>query len=206
MKKIRAVVENLLEDIDKIEIAMYQILVEMYEKSFDYEENGGYLTEDVVPGMDTYTVCDDETTDIIVQINSAIGGYPQLGKKTTETVLTEIREIIADARYTPLNLFVEMPFLHEIQKELLEQALTLNELLDEPFERLQKIKEAREKPVITIKEFQLLYGLSPKAQEKLRCKNDDPMPYVQYAEKGNVYYNVADIEKWRENYQITRLY
>lgn len=61
--------------------------------------------------------------------------------------------------------------------------------------------ESKETQYITTKQFEILYGLSPRQQKGLRTKINDPLPCIKLSENSNVLYNRYEVEKWLENYQ-----
>lgn len=57
---------------------------------------------------------------------------------------------------------------------------------------------------ITVKQFTQKYKISDDSQRTHRGKRKDPLPYIQLTEGGNITYNVKIVDKWYENYLITR--
>lgn len=62
--------------------------------------------------------------------------------------------------------------------------------------RMEKIQT---KKYITVKEFSDIYNISKTAQQNYRGRLNNPLPYHQIVENGNITYIVDEVEKWLEN-------
>ena len=74
----------------------------------------------------------------------------------------------------------------DISKKLMEQSSSIS---------------IADKKMITVRDFEELYSISEEAQRKLRKRINDPLPFVQIVEGGNVLYDCNEIGKWLENYK-----
>lgn len=57
----------------------------------------------------------------------------------------------------------------------------------------------REKEIISVKEFEILYNMSIKTQQERRKRFNNPLPCVQAKAGGKVTYRVDIVDKWFEN-------
>lgn len=55
------------------------------------------------------------------------------------------------------------------------------------------------KKYITVKEFEEIYSVSKNSQQNYRGRIHDPLPYHQKVLRGNILYNVEEVEQWLEN-------
>ena len=62
-----------------------------------------------------------------------------------------------------------------------------------------------EKKLITIKDFENLYSVNEEAQRKLRKRKMDPIPFEQQKDGSTVFYDIKDVDRWRENYKRNRI-
>ncbi len=79
----------------------------------------------------------------------------------------------------------------ENSKERNEKKLEEKELL--------AIKKAKLKDLISVKEFELLYGYSKEAQKGFRNRVNDTLPYKQKAFGCKIQYKKIDVEDWISN-------
>lgn len=77
-------------------------------------------------------------------------------------------------------------------------------LLQQEFEEMRSSLNVTNKKQYTPEDVQSIYGVSKKRQGTYRGRLKDPMPYIQYVEKGNIYYDVKKLDHWCENNGITR--
>jgi hypothetical protein len=102
--------------------------------------------------------------------------------------------------------------LHKFQKDLvyqfkniLEIAINLNQLLDKPLKRIQSFDEVKQKKLLSVKEFEDLYGISKTQQQSFRGRLKNALPYYKQSTKSKssntkIYYKIEEIEAWIENY------
>ena len=89
--------------------------------------------------------------------------------------------------------------LRKTYENILDIAIELNNKIDKPFERLIKIQEAKEKDIINVKEFELLYQYNATSQAGLRGRLHDPLPKIQLGYGAKIQYKKVEIEHWIDN-------
>ena len=121
------------------------------------------------------------------------------------------------------NQFLEMPLIasEEFRDSLTEKIkkrnddntieefdiplIKLNNLLKKPdqFEEVLEIekhmKKIHSKKYITVREMIEIYNISKTSQQNYRGRKNDPLPYHQKVERGNITYIVDEVEEWLEN-------
>lgn len=96
----------------------------------------------------------------------------------------------------------------ETYDSLLNYAIEIYELYDNlNIEYFDKIKEkklleiqtAKEKDIINVKEFELLYGYGKESQKGYRSRLHNQLPYIQKTHGSMILYSKVDIENWLKN-------
>lgn len=102
--------------------------------------------------------------------------------------------------------------LHEFQKNLLYQfrtildvILCLNKLINKPIKKIQSIDEIKQKELLSIKEVELLFGISKTQQQGLRGRLKNPLPHHKTSTKSKssntkIYYKNKEITNWIDNF------
>lgn len=88
-----------------------------------------------------------------------------------------------------------------LKKEVERLGNTLD-ILSKHLKEQSKRIPISEKKLITVKEFEELYSIPSDTQSRYRNRFNDPLPYTQLTEKGTIYYNPKEVDKWMENYKI----
>ncbi len=63
-------------------------------------------------------------------------------------------------------------------------------------EKLLALKMAKEKEIIDVKEFELIYGYSKSAQKSFRSRLNDPLLYIQKGFRSKIMYKKSVVEEW----------
>jgi ABC-type transporter lipoprotein component MlaA len=146
----------------------------------------------------------------------------------TKNEKSEIKSIIEDLlelrkKEIEKNKFLEMPLIasEELRDSLTEKIkqrnddntieafdiplIKLNNLLKKPdqFEEVLEIekhmKKIHSKKYITVQEMIEIYNISKTSQQNYRGRRNDPLPYHQKVQRGNITYIVEEVEEWLEN-------
>ncbi len=54
---------------------------------------------------------------------------------------------------------------------------------------------------LSVKQFEILFGMKPDAQKAYRSRVHDPLPYIQLKYGATILYNRVQVTKWFENYK-----
>ena len=145
----------------------------------------------------------------------------------TKNEKSEIKLVIEDLlelrkKEIEKNKFLEKPLIrseefHSLIDKIQEQndkntieafdipLIKLNNLLIKPdqFEEVLEIekhmKKIHSKKYITVEEMIEIYNISKTSQQNYRGRKNDPLPYHQKVQRGNITYIVEEIEEWLEN-------
>ena len=145
----------------------------------------------------------------------------------TKNEKSEIKLVIEDLlelrkQEIEKNKFLEKPLIrseefHSLIDKIQEQndkntieafdtpLIKLNNLLIKPdqFEEVLEIekhmKKIHSKKYITVEEMIEIYNISKTSQQNYRGRKNDPLPYHQKVQRGNITYIVEEIEEWLEN-------
>jgi len=79
---------------------------------------------------------------------------------------------------------------------MLDTAIALNNELVEPFPELKKIQLAKEKEIINVEEFELLYSYGKEAQKGFRSRIKNPLPRIPGPHGSKILYHKNEVEKW----------
>lgn len=66
-------------------------------------------------------------------------------------------------------------------------------------EKLLALKMAKEKDIIDVKDFELLYGYSKEAQKGFRSRANNPLPSIPKPFGSKIQYRKIDVEDWLSN-------
>jgi len=87
---------------------------------------------------------------------------------------------------------------NSLDESVLDNVISLNRLLEKPNKKLLEIDQIRQKELITVKEFEILFGYSSQWQTQKRSNLRDPLPRVSENKK-KILYNAEEVRKWIEN-------
>ena len=63
-------------------------------------------------------------------------------------------------------------------------------------EKLLALKMAKEKDIIDVKEFELIYGYSESSQKSFRSRLNDPLLHIQKGFRSKIMYKKSVVEEW----------
>ena len=105
----------------------------------------------------------------------------------------------------PINLFPDkssLGLMSEFNKYIVEsmQKDIKKKYKEKAGEKeLLALKIAKEKEVIDVKEFTLLYSYSKEAQKGFRGRVNNPLPTIQKSYGSKILYRKIDVEDWLSN-------
>jgi len=236
MENIKAIIQLLIEDIDKLELQYQQNAMdrffegwlltedinrlekvderylikrseidpvdaefenELYEfriKYSDYLENKDILREQYI-NPDNFDV-EEYLVDENIYQNDCLEYFQAMLKlmKSRKTVLEQLNDI-KELEVPPLALHFFDNTLRTLKNDMIKKIVEINDSLDEPIPRINRIKEIQDKEYINVEEFEIYFQYGKESQKKFRTNKIYPLPI--FSGKGNkVLYFKEDVIKW----------
>ena len=113
---------------------------------------------------------------------------------TANNAVVEYREVFVENQSSP-------------NEELIARLGTLENVIINLVNKLKEQEEQiplSEKKLLTVKDFEMLYSIPEETQRRLRGRLKDSLPFRQFKNRGNVYYEPKKVDKWMENYDKER--
>lgn len=195
MQKIKLMIEELLETIDELSINSYDEAYDRYFTSVDWENTGA-------DGLIRYTYNEETNEDEeYIQV--------QTDKKSTN-YFYEVHDIIYKSNDTNTEKLKQLKQLEKtsraenyfgyfntkIKNKLLKVAIELNDSIDQPIIRLQRLKELEYKDIINTKDFEMLFDITERSQATYRTRVKKRLPYIGGGKGGIITYSKSKVMEW----------
>jgi hypothetical protein len=102
----------------------------------------------------------------------------------------------------------ELTSIHNDLSNKLNEDVSVRQLLEKQEKILLEMHtgmNSSKKKLISTKEMEEIYGYGEQTQGQLRKRRKDPLPYEQLSKRGDIYYDVKKVDKWRENHEFNPL-